>query len=203
MDSVSIKRIRCGEPIEEQSLEHPLHCAAFCLAALKFQAELLGLRNLEPARIAGTGAEEVLSWLRTQTEFIKQVVREAPRDVVVLPTEQLDGAQSPATEMKTPGSQTDRDTLPREDLELDVDLDEIDIPVTRAPITKTLGGSPTGPVEDPLEAGNRGELSDPPVYRWAQIWLCRLFLLKLPQHPGPPRYEQTHSLLSLPSMLRV
>jgi hypothetical protein len=96
-----------------------------------------------------------LSWLRTQTEFIKQVVREAPRDVVVLPTEQLDGAQSPATEMKTPGSQTDRDTLPREDLELDVDLDEIDIPVARAPTTETLGGGPSGPVEDPLHAERR------------------------------------------------
>jgi hypothetical protein len=155
MDSVSIERIRCGEPIEEQSLEHPLHCAAFCLAALKFQAELLGLRNLEPSRIAGTGAEEVLSWLRTQTEFIERSARKAPRDVVVLPTERLDGAQSPATEMKTPGSQTDRDKLPGEDLELDVDLNEIEIPVVRAPTTEAQGGGRSGPVEEPLHAERR------------------------------------------------
>jgi hypothetical protein len=155
MDSVSIKRLRCGEPIEEQSLDHPLHCAAFCLAALKFQAELLGLRNTEPVRIAGTGAKEVLSWLRTQTEFIEQVVREAPRDVVDLPTEKLDGAQSPATEMRTRGSQAHRDKLPSEGLELDVDVDEIEIPVARAPTTETLGGGPSAPVEDPLEAERR------------------------------------------------
>src|SRR5258708_39799603 len=138
MNSISIERIRCGQPIEEQSLEHPLHCAAFCLAALKFQAELLGLRVAEPARIAGTGVEEVLSWLRTQTEFIERVAREAPRDVVDLPTEQLDGVESPATEMKTPGSQAHRDNPPREDLELDVDLDEIEIPLARAPTTEPL-----------------------------------------------------------------
>jgi hypothetical protein len=155
MDSVSIKRLRCGEPIEEQSLDHPLHCAAFCLAALKFQAELLGLRNLEPARIAGTGAQDVLSWLHNQTEFIKQIAREAPPDVVTLPTEQLDGPQSPATEMKTLGSQTYRDKLRSEAFELDVDIDEIEIPVARAPTTGTLGGDPSGPVEDPLEAERR------------------------------------------------
>jgi len=132
-----------------------LHCAAFCLATLKFQAELLGLRNPEPGRIAGTGAQEVLSWLRTQTEFIKQVAREAPRDVVDLPTEQLDGAQSPATEMRTPGSQTDRDKLPSEDFELDLDLDEIEILVAGAPTAETSAEGPSGPVEDPLEAERR------------------------------------------------
>jgi hypothetical protein len=155
MDSVSIKRLRCGEPIEEQSLDHPLHCAAFCLAALKFQAELLGLRNPEPGRTAGKGAEEVLSWLRTQTEFIKQVAREAPRDVINLPTEQLDGAQSPATEMRTPDSQTHRDKLPSEELRLDVDLDEIDIPPAKTLTTETLGADPSGSVEDSFEAERR------------------------------------------------
>ena len=155
MKEVILERIRSGEPVPEGDVVHPLHCAAFCLAALKFQAELLGLRNPEPARIAGAGAQEVLSWLRTQTEFINQVVREAPRDVVVLPTEQLDGAQSPATQMKTPGSQTDRAKLASEELELDVDLNEIEIPVAGAPITETLRGGLSGPVEDPLEAGRR------------------------------------------------
>ena len=97
----------------------------------------------------------MLSWLRTQTEFIERVAREAPRDVVYLPTEQLDGVQSPATEMRTPDSQAHRDKLPGEDLELDVDLDEIEIPLARVPTTETLGGGPSAPVEDPLEAGRR------------------------------------------------
>ncbi len=145
MKEVILERIRSGEPVPEGDVVHPLHCAAFCLAALKFQAELLGLRNPEPARIAGTGARDVLSWLHTQAEFVKQVAREAPRDVVDLPTEQLDGALSPATEMK----------LSSEDLELDVDVDEIEIPAAGASTTETLGGGPSGPVEDPLHAERR------------------------------------------------
>jgi len=157
MKEVILERIRSGEPVPEEDVVHPLHCAAFCLAALKFQAELLGLRNPEPARIAGAGARDVLSWLRTQAEFVKQVAREAPRDVVDLPTEQLDGALSPATEMK----------LSSEDLELDVDVDEIEIPAAGASTTETLGGGPSGPVEDPLSTtetlggGPSGPVEDP------------------------------------------
>jgi hypothetical protein len=155
MKEVIVERIRNGEPVPEEDVVYPLHCAAFCLATLKFQAELLGLRNPEPGRIAGTGAQEVLSWLRTQTKFIKQVAREAPRDVVDFPTEQLDGAQSPATEMRTPGSQAHRDKLPSENLELDVDLDEVEIPVSGASTTETVGGGRSAPVEDPFEVERR------------------------------------------------
>jgi len=50
---------------------------------------------------------------------------------------------------------TARDKLPSEELELDANLDEIDIPVARAPTTKTLGAGPSDPVEDPLEAERR------------------------------------------------
>ena len=128
-DSITVERLRAGEPVAEEDVDHPLRCACLVLSLLRFQSELLGLRTGEIFKTDKASPEAVLSWLRTQTEFIKQVVREAPRDVVVLPTEQLDGAQSPATEMKTPGSQPDHDKLPSEGLELGVDVDVIEIPL--------------------------------------------------------------------------
>jgi hypothetical protein len=153
--SITVGRLRAGEPVAEEDVDHPLRCACLVLSLLRFQSELLGLRAGEVFKTDRAGPEGVLSWLRTQTEFIKQVAREAPPDVVTLPTEQLDRAQSPATEMKTLGSQGDRHKLSSEDLELDVDLDEIEIPLARAPTTETLGGGPSAPVEDPLEAERR------------------------------------------------
>jgi hypothetical protein len=154
-DSITVERLRAGEPVAEEDVDHPLRCACLVLSLLRFQSELLGLRAGEVSKTDKAGPEGVLSWLRTQTEFIKQAAREAPSDVILLPTEPLDGAQSPATEMRTSDSQTDRDKLPSEDFELDVDIDEIEIPVARAPTTKTLDGGPSGPVEDPLHAERR------------------------------------------------
>jgi hypothetical protein len=154
-DSITVERLRAGEPVAEEDVDHPLRCACLVLSLLRFQSELLGLRAGEVFKTDKAGPEGVLSWLRAQTEFIKQVAREAPPDVVVLPTEQLDGPQSAATEMKTSGSQTDRDKLPNEELELAVDLDEIEIPLARALTIETLGGGPSGPVEDPLRAERR------------------------------------------------
>jgi hypothetical protein len=152
METVTVERIRAGQSVDGESIDHPLRCACLVLSLLRFQSELLGLRAAEVFKTDKVGPEDVLSWLRTQTEFVKQLAREAPPDVVTLPTEQLDGAQSPATETKTSGSQTYRDKLRSEAFELDVD---IEIPVARAPTTGTLGGGPSGPVEDPLEAERR------------------------------------------------
>jgi hypothetical protein len=53
LDSITIERIRAGEPVAEEDVEHPLRCAAFCLAALKFIGELLNLRAF-----AGPGQRE-------------------------------------------------------------------------------------------------------------------------------------------------
>jgi hypothetical protein len=111
-DSITVERLRAGEPVAEEDVDHPLRCACLVLSLLRFQSELLGLRAGEVFKTDKAGAESVLSWLRTQTEFIKQAAREAPRDVVDLLTEQLEGAQSPATEMRTPRSQPDHDELP-------------------------------------------------------------------------------------------
>jgi hypothetical protein len=154
-DSITVERLRAGEPVVEEDVDHPLRCACLVLSLLRFQSELLGLRAGEIFKTDKAGPERVLSWLRMQTEFIKQAAHEAPHDVVALPTEQLDGARSPAIEMRTPGSQPDRDKLPGEGFELDVDIDEIDIPVPRAPTTETPGGGPSGPFEDSLETERR------------------------------------------------
>jgi hypothetical protein len=154
-DSVTVERLPGGEPVTEENIDHPLRCACLVLSLLRFQSELLGLRAGDVFKTDKAGPEGVLSWLRTQTEFIKQVAREAPRDVVNLPTEQLDGAQSPATEMRTPGSQPDRDKLPSEELGSDVDLDEIDGPPAKTLTTETLGADPSGSVEDSFEAKRR------------------------------------------------
>jgi hypothetical protein len=154
-DSRTVERLRAGEPVVEEDVDHPLRCACLVLSLLRFQTELLGLRAGEVFKTDKAGSEGVLSWLRNQTEFIKQVVREAPSDVATLPTEQLDSARSQATELKTLGSQVDRHKLSSEDLELDFDPDQVEIPVAVASTTETLGRGPSDPVEDPLEAERR------------------------------------------------
>jgi hypothetical protein len=101
METITVERIRAGQSVDEESIDHPLRCACLVLSLLRFQSELLGLRTGEIFKTDKASPEAVLSWLRTQTEFIRQIAREAPRDIAVLPTEQLDGAQSPAPEMRT------------------------------------------------------------------------------------------------------
>jgi hypothetical protein len=81
MDSITIQRIRSGEAVSEESIEHPLHCSAFCLAAIKLQSELLGLRTREPDN-AQLGAAQMLAFLRSQRDFVDQIVRETPRDLM-------------------------------------------------------------------------------------------------------------------------
>jgi hypothetical protein len=154
-DSITVERLRAGDPVTEEDVDHPLRCACLVLSLLRFQSELLGLRAGEVFKTDKAGSEGVLTWLRNQTEFIKQVVREAPPDLVTLPTEQLDSAQSPATELKTLGSQVDRHKVSSGDLELDFDLDEVENPVAGASTTETLRWGASGSVEDPLHAERR------------------------------------------------
>jgi hypothetical protein len=89
MDSVTTQRLRSGEPVATQDVEHPLKCAALVLACLKFAAELLHLRAVpEPA--GGQRGLTLLDWLATQREFVKKAAEEAPCDTPELPSGQLD-----------------------------------------------------------------------------------------------------------------
>jgi hypothetical protein len=88
-DSVTIERIRAGEPVAEEDVEYPLRCAVFCLAALKFVGELLNLRAV-PEPVGGANRLSVLDWLATQRAFVKKAAEEAPSDTPELPSGQLD-----------------------------------------------------------------------------------------------------------------
>jgi hypothetical protein len=89
LDSVTVERIRADEPMTEEDVEHPLRCAAFCLAALKFIGELLNLRAVtEP--VGGANRLSVIDWLATQRAFVKKAAEETPSDTIELPSAQLD-----------------------------------------------------------------------------------------------------------------
>jgi hypothetical protein len=88
-DSITVERIRAGEPVAEEDVEHPLRCAVFCLAALKFVGELLNLRAV-PEPVGGANRLSVLDWLATQRAFVKKAAEEAPSDTPELPSGQLD-----------------------------------------------------------------------------------------------------------------
>ena len=89
LNSVTMERIGAGEPVAEEDVEHPLRCAAFCLAALKFVGELLNLRAV-PEPVGGANRLSVLDWLATQRAFVKKATEEAPSDTLELPSGQLD-----------------------------------------------------------------------------------------------------------------
>jgi hypothetical protein len=92
MNSVIVEKVHCGEWVSEESLEHPLHCGVFCLALLKFQSELLGLKVQEPNNAGASGERRSLDWLKTQMQFVQELVNAAPRDVLDLPEEPNDSA---------------------------------------------------------------------------------------------------------------
>jgi hypothetical protein len=92
MNAVTIERFRAGEPVAEEDVEHPLRCAAFCLAALKFISELLNLRAV-PEPVGGANRLSVLDWLATQRAFVKKAAEEAPTDILELPSQQRDSRQ--------------------------------------------------------------------------------------------------------------
>jgi hypothetical protein len=89
LDSVTTEQIRAGEPVAEEDVEHPLRCAAFCLAALKFVGELLNLRSV-PEPLGAANRLSILDWLATQNEFVRRAAAQAPRDTLELPSGQLD-----------------------------------------------------------------------------------------------------------------
>jgi len=121
LKEVTLERIRCGQVVAEEDVNYSLHAAAFTLALLKFEAELLGLKDTS-SKPNGTGQEDISSWLRAQVEFINKMVREAPRDTLSLPTDGL------KAEPKTPEEpRRVCDTLPVEEFEMDLQSDQIDV----------------------------------------------------------------------------
>jgi hypothetical protein len=115
LDSVTVERIGAGEPVAEEDVEHPLRCAAFCLAALKFVGELLNLRAV-PEPVGGANRLSVLDWLATQRAFIKKAAEDAPSDILELPSQQLD-----------PGPVEDPAIAPSESNKPEIEFAEIDI----------------------------------------------------------------------------
>jgi hypothetical protein len=91
LDSVTVERIRAGEPVAEEDVEHPLRCAAFCLAALKFIGELLNLRAV-PGPSGSANRLSTLDWLQTQRAFIQKEVAQAPCDTLELPSGHSDAS---------------------------------------------------------------------------------------------------------------
>jgi len=91
VDSVTVERIRAGEPVAEEDVEHPLRCAAFCLAALKFIGELLNLRAV-PGPLGSANRLSTLDWLQTQRAFIQKEVAQAPCDTLELPSGHSDAS---------------------------------------------------------------------------------------------------------------
>jgi hypothetical protein len=89
LDSVTVERIRAGEPMAEEDVDYPLKCAALVLACLKFAGELLNLRAV-PEPVAGANRLSVLDWLATQRAFVKKAAEEAPSDTLELPSQQWD-----------------------------------------------------------------------------------------------------------------
>ena len=128
LESVTVERIRAGQSVDEESIDHPLRCACLVLSLLRFQFELLGLRVQDVPKTDKLGAQGVLSWLKTQEEFIKKAVPQAPSDTFQLPSGQLDPGpvENPAiapSESGTPEiefaeiaiQRQDSQTPPRED----------------------------------------------------------------------------------------
>jgi hypothetical protein len=85
METITIERIRAGQSVDEESIDHPLRCACLVLSLLRFQFELLGLRVQDVPETDKPGAQELLSWLKTQAEFIEKAVEKTPSDVLELP----------------------------------------------------------------------------------------------------------------------
>jgi hypothetical protein len=86
MDSITLQRIRAGEPVEVDSLEYPLRSAFMVLEIIKLRAKLMGLYpkdNVQPAQ----DPADLVSWLHTQLEFIQGMAVQAPKDVLSLELE--------------------------------------------------------------------------------------------------------------------
>jgi hypothetical protein len=144
LDSVTTERIRAGEPVAEEDVEHPLRCAAFCLAALKFVGELLNLRAV-PEPVRGANRLSILDWLATQNEFVRRAAAQAPRDNLELPSGQLADSRS-------------REDLAVDHSESNPEIDFAEIPLQRHDSQTALQedalslAEPVAAVDDPGDA---------------------------------------------------
>jgi hypothetical protein len=100
-DSIILERIQQGEPVGLEDFEQPQRCAYVCMELIKLRCKIKGLTLSETDK-AMMPAAEVMGWLRTQHEFIRDAAKAAPRDVLTLETnEPIDEPQSQTT--KDPG----------------------------------------------------------------------------------------------------
>jgi hypothetical protein len=94
LKEVVIERFRAGESVAETDCAYPLSCAAFCLAAIRLQSDLLGLKIQEQETSQALDPREMLAWMRNQIPLINEIVQSTPPDVPDLPVKCLDGADS-------------------------------------------------------------------------------------------------------------
>jgi hypothetical protein len=103
LKEVVIERFRAGESVTETDCAYPLSCAAFCLAAIRLQTDLLGLKIQEQENSQALDPREMLAWMRNQMPLINEIVRSTPPDTPDLPVERLDGVDSlTESEIETP-----------------------------------------------------------------------------------------------------
>lgn len=86
-DSVTFERMQRGEPISVEDFEAPQKAAWIVIELIKLRCKVLGITISEQER-GMMPAVEVIGWLRTQHEFIKNAAQDAPRDVLSLETDQ-------------------------------------------------------------------------------------------------------------------
>ena len=86
MNEVTVEAIEKGQAVQREAVEYPMRAALIVLEVMKFRLRLLGL---DKGRYAKADEPElgkagnVIGFLRTQLEFVQQMVDRAPRDVLV------------------------------------------------------------------------------------------------------------------------
>lgn len=83
MDNIVIERIRQGEPIAVEDFEKPERAAWTVIELIKLRCKIHGI-TVPQVEQSLTPAIDIVSWLRTQKEFITRTVEAAPRDVLSL-----------------------------------------------------------------------------------------------------------------------
>jgi hypothetical protein len=87
MAKVMIEKIRKGEPVCVEDFEQPQRHAWIVIELIKLRCKILGL-VMPQTEQSMMPAMDVFGWLRTQHEFIKSAVKDAPRDVLTLETDE-------------------------------------------------------------------------------------------------------------------
>lgn len=83
MNMVKIERIRQGEPMTVDDFELPQQHTWIVIELIKLRCKILGI-TLSQAEINMMPVTDVFGWLRTQHEFIRSAVKDAPKDVLTL-----------------------------------------------------------------------------------------------------------------------